>query len=122
MPHILDTLVGLIGCAGWSFTGSLRWRWQVLHCPMICVTSCYSLASNISVEAHYRQLKFESDLKDAHLKPGRNVLSVEVLRHTKYCHMIDDTTAYQVHTCNEVFSLLHFCISAHLLTIFQIVE
>jgi hypothetical protein len=74
------------------------------------------LASNIFVEAHYRKLKLksESDLKDAHLKPGRNVLSVEELRHTKYCHMIDDTTAYQVHTCNEVFSLLHFFICAHL--------
>jgi hypothetical protein len=32
----------------------------------------------------------------------------------KYGHMIDDTTAYQVHTCNEVFSLLHFYICAHL--------
>ena len=42
------------------------------------------------------------------------MLSVEGLRHTKCCHMFDDTTAYQVRTCNEVFSLLRFCICAHL--------
>ena len=59
-------------------------------------------------------MKSESDLKDAHCKPDRNLLSVEGLRHTKCCHMFDDTTAYQVHTCNEVFSLLRFCICAHL--------
>jgi hypothetical protein len=94
----------------YTITGSLRWRLQVFHCQMIRVTFCCIFGSNISVEAHYRRLKSESYLKDDRLKPGRNVYSVEVLRHTKYGHLIDDTKAYQVHTCNEVFSLLHFCI------------